>query len=78
MPGSHRDAGGGVLRGAGVAAEPVQRRDQPLAQPRRRPAATHVYREVKQPRCSVDVPVVPQHLIHGTRTLAGGALGGES
>ena len=70
MPGGHLGAGGGVLGGTRVAAEPVQRRDQPLAQPRRRPTATYVHRKVKQPRCGIDIAVVPQQLIHGTRTLA--------
>ena len=70
MPSGHGDTGSSVLRGRGVTAEPVQCRDQPLAQPRGSLAATHVYREVEQSRCSVDVAMVTQQLIHVTCTLA--------
>ncbi len=66
MPGGHRNAGGSVLRRARVATEPVQRGNQPLPQPRRRPITAHVHREIEQPRHGIDVAVMTQQLIHQT------------
>jgi hypothetical protein len=64
MPGGYRSAGGSILRSRGVAAQPVQRRSQPSAQPRRRPAGAHVHREVEQAWRGVDIAVMTQQLVH--------------